>query len=157
MNHASEQPDSAWKFWLVRAWMWAAMLIYALVALNNGGKVDWAGPWGANKEVGSGWFAFATIATILTWADAWLFLPWLSRRKQTSKADASRVRFEYSAFGRFLVRAAVIHGASPWGCVLSFKAHDARYALVWVTISSLMILLLPKPRPANRSLAPSRE
>ncbi len=47
---------------------------------------------------------------------------------------------------RFLVRAAVLHGAGFWGVLLSFKAHDARYAIVSLIVSSLMILLLPRPR-----------
>jgi hypothetical protein len=153
MNCSQEQTDRAWKFWLVRAWVLAAMAIYAVLALSDGGRVDWTVPWVPNKEVGTGWFVFATIATILTWADGWLLLPWLSRRKLASSADASRARFEYSAFGRFLVRAAVLHGASLWGLALSFKAHDARYALVSVGISSIMVLLLPKPRHSMASAA----
>jgi len=153
MNSSLEQMDRAWKFWLVRAWVLVAMLIYAVLALSDGGKVDWGVPWVPNKEVGTGWFVFVTTATILTWADGWILVPWLSRRKRTSKADASRTRFEYSAFGRFLVRAAVIHGASLWGLLLSFKTHDARYALVSVGISSVMVLLLPKPRHLTVSAA----
>jgi len=152
MNDTTRQLDRAWKFWLVRAWMLAAILIYALLALNNGGPVDWRAPWVPNKEVGTGWFVFATVATILTWADGWL-LPWLSRRKPPLEANASRRRFEYSAFGRFLVRAAVFHGAALWGVVLSFKAHDARYALVSLSISSVMILLLPTPKYPRESAA----
>ena len=137
MNCSPTQMDRAWKLWLVRAWMLAAMLIYAVLALKDGGRLDWAALWVPSNDVGTGWLVVATIATILTWADGWILLPWLSRRKLASGADASRARFEYSAFGRFLVRSAVLHGASLWGLALSFKAHDARYALVSVGMSSI--------------------
>jgi hypothetical protein len=145
MNDTGERTDGFWKFTLVRAWMLAAMLIYALLALNDARPVDWSAPWSPSKKVGTGWFVFATVAAILTWADGWL-LPWFSRRRPSSQTTPSRTRWEYSAFGRFLVRAAVFHGAGIWGLLLSFKAHDARYAIVSLIVSSLMILLLPRPR-----------
>ena len=55
-------------------------LPYALLALNDARPVDRSAPWSPSKEVGTGWFVFATVAAILTWADGWL-LPWFSRRR----------------------------------------------------------------------------
>jgi hypothetical protein len=154
MTDAADQMDRPWKFWLVRGWMLAAMLIYALLALKEARPIDWSTPW-INKEVSTGWFAFSMVVVTLSWADGWL-LPWFSRRKPAGKDTPSRKPFEHSAFGRFMVRAAVFHGAGLWALVLSFRAHDARYAIVALSVSSLMVLLLPRPRCTMEQTAPRK-
>jgi hypothetical protein len=142
-----EQMDGAWKFWLVRAWMLAPMPVYVLLALHDARPVDWCAPWIPSHDVGTGWFAFVTAATTLSWADGWL-LPLLTRRKLV---DEHRRHWERGAFGRFLLRTALFHGAGLWGLLLSFQTHDVRYAIVSLAVSSVMVLLVPRPRSTTQS------
>ena len=146
MNDPVELKNRPWMFAMVRAWMLAVMSTYAYLAVHDARPVDWGAPWIPGGEGGKGWFAFTIAAVTLTWADGWL-LPWFSRRKPSPRNTLSRMRWEYSAFGRFLVRVTIFHSAGVWGLALAFKVHDARYALVALVPSTLMVLLLPRPTP----------
>jgi len=142
MSDPLGQMDRAWKFWLVRAWMVVPMPVYLLSVMHTARPLDWRAPWIPSHDVSTGWVVFLFVATILSWADGWL-LPFYSRaRRQT---EDRRRRWAGSAFGRFLVRAALFHGAGIYGVVLSFKTHDVRYAVVSLAMSAMMILLLPRP------------
>jgi hypothetical protein len=145
MSETMESMEKPWKFWLVRAWMLAAISVYVLVALNRATPMDWSAPWIPDAGGRPGWFVFAAVGAVVSWADGWL-IPWIHRRKPSSEPNSRQARWEYSAYGRFMMRVCVFHGGAIWGLVLSFQTRDARYSIVSAGISSLMILVLPQPR-----------
>jgi hypothetical protein len=140
LTQSTQRTNSAWKFMLVRGCLLAAMMVYAELAMSSSTALDWTAPWIPSDHFG--WFIFATVAAILSWADGWL-LPWLRRRKPYP-----------GDFARFLVRAGLFHGGGLWGVVLSMETRDARYAIVALVISSVMVLVLPRPRTASPISSP---
>jgi hypothetical protein len=142
-----DQMNKPWKYMAVRAVLAAATFTYLPFVLPVAGAPHWSAPWWPTTD-GQDAMAFAIIATLALWADAWFLLPWLSRRKSRSSRIGNTNRFKNAALGSFLTRAALLYGGAPAGAGLSFKIRDSRYAIIFATASALLILLLPKPKGA---------
>lgn len=141
--------DKPWKFTATRAVLLAVLLTYVCLAVSDAVPLQWRAAWIPATDSGAHWFAFASIAAILTWAEGWL-LPLFSRRGASlASRGVTGDKLKRHEFVRFYVRACALHSGSLWGLIVSFQNHDARYAIVFAALSALMILLLPRPKPRD--------
>jgi hypothetical protein len=146
--------DRVWKYTLVRAVLVALSFIYIPLVPNAGAALGFGAPvqpTGARPEV----FAVILIFLLATWADAWLLLPWLFRRRLRAQKITSGDRLERAVFVHFYVRACVLYGGAPLGAALSFETHDPRYACLFAGVSALVILLLPRSKPPEEPAPPA--
>jgi hypothetical protein len=139
--------DKPWKYTVVRACLAAATFTYLPFVLPAAGMPRWDATWWPSTG-GQDAMVFTIIVTLALWADAWLLLPWLARRKLRSSRRGTTNRSKNAALGTFLVRAALLYSGAPAGAGLSFRTHDSRYAIIFATASALLILLLPKAKGA---------
>jgi hypothetical protein len=139
--------DKAWKYTAVRAVLAAATFIYLPFVLPAAGVPQWNAPWCPTAD-GQDSLVFTVIVTLALWADAWLLLPWLARRKLRSSRAGIPNRSKNGALGTFLVRATLLYGGAPAGAGLSFRTHDSRYAIIFAMVSAFLIFLLPRAKGA---------
>jgi hypothetical protein len=134
-----------WTFTIVRILLTTFTLIYLPLVVRSVGYPDWGAPW-RPRAGGDGPLAFTIVGVLAIWADAWIVLPWLARRKAQAIAALDPVARERSAWARFLVRASLLYSGAPAGAGLAFATRDARYAVVLAAASAVMVLLLPRPK-----------
>jgi hypothetical protein len=133
-------------FMVVRIVFAALSLIYLPLVLRSTGWTPWGAPW-QPRAGGDGTLLFTIVVMLGMWADAWIVLPWLARRKAKLAAATDVATRERSARGTFFVRACLLYSGAPGGAGLSFATHDARYAVLFAAAAIVMVVLLPSPQP----------